>query len=449
MADIDAIRPAKTIEDATNSLAFGALQPGDPRWVDLSEGRGSDAAAPLQRLLQRTPPDCFVRAVFVSHRGAGKTTELFQLIAQLENARENPYACIYFEANTELDPNRFTTEDLLLVMARQIEAYLRESLNTTLPDEHLREIEDWFASRVVEKVIGKQFVGEVRTEAEAKGGVPFLARLFGRVAAILKTESEYREKIERELQKYPGALTEAVNAFLDAVRAKLAVDGRRLLILIDNMDRYNPAVIDPILTNNADRFAELHANFIFTPPISLIYIPQTQSLDNLYRVFELPTVRLRDKVQDADNYAALRSPGKELLEEVVAKRIDPDVFFPDRAVLERAVAASGGAVRELLRILHAATLEIDEPPITREAVEKVLSDIRRRFRDRANLNGWWDALVRIAETKQLPSDAREVCHQILYLRMAFQYNGEGWYDIHPLVSEIPEFRARLSSGATW
>ncbi|WP_437563578.1 hypothetical protein [Sorangium sp. So ce542] len=32
---------------------------------------------------------------------------------------------------------------------------------------------------------------------------------------------------------------------------------------------------------------------------------------------------------------------------------------------------------------------------------------------------------------------------VLFHRLAFKYNGEGWYDVHPLVAEIPEFQNAL------
>ena len=51
-------------------------------------------------------------------------------------------------------------------------------------------------------------------------------------------------------------------------------------------------------------------------------------------------------------------------------------------------------------------------------------------------------LVTIARDKQISDDPR--AFEVLFYYLAFKYNGEGWYDIHPLVAEIPEFkRARL------
>ena len=42
----------------------------------------------------------------------------------------------------------------------------------------------------------------------------------------------------------------------------------------------------------------------------------------------------------------------------------------------------------------------------------------------------------IRERKQIDED--DSCQDVLYHRLAFKYDGEGWYDIHPLVDEIEE-----------
>lgn len=55
------------------------------------------------------------------------------------------------------------------------------------------------------------------------------------------------------------------------------------------------------------------------------------------------------------------------------------------------------------------------------------------MRDRIDANGWWEVLGKIAATKRLDSSAEFL--EVVYQRLAFQYNGDVWYDVHPLVSE--------------
>jgi len=72
----------------------------------------------------------------------------------------------------------------------------------------------------------------------------------------------------------------------------------------------------------------------------------------------------------------------------------------------------------------------------------VLERRRQKLRDRIDVNGWLDTLVAIARSKRLTDDAK--CLDVLFQRLAFHYNGEVWYDVHPLVTEIPDFESRFS-----
>ncbi|WP_437311343.1 hypothetical protein [Sorangium sp. So ce388] len=117
--------------------------------------------------------------------------------------------------------------------------------------------------------------------------------------------------------------------------------------------------------------------------------------------------------------------------------MDLDAVIPEREARDRLIAASGGAVRELLDLVSQAAYMAHGAVITRADVERAVSSRRQRMRDLINANGWLDALVRLARDKQIFPD--KACMDVLFHRPAFKYNGDGWYDVHPLVAEIPEF----------
>ena len=77
--------------------------------------------------------------------------------------------------------------------------------------------------------------------------------------------------------------------------------------------------------------------------------------------------------------------------------------------------------------------------IERGAVERAIARECTQKRDLINMNGWMGTLRAIAKEKQLLHD--DQCIKVLHHRLAFKYNGAGWYDVHPLVAELPEFRA--------
>jgi hypothetical protein len=249
----------------------------------------------------------------------------------------------------------------------------------------------------------------------------------------MKYESEYRTEVKQLLRQYPGTLLDSVNAMLDAANAQL--EGRSVLVVIDNLDRYEPAVIDELLVVAADRIRSLRCDLILTPPVSLLLQPKSARLDDRYACFDLFTVRLRTPQQRYDEFDG---PGRNLLEQALAKRIHLDTMIPEKDARDRLIAASGGAIRELLELTSLAAEFTRGEVITEQDVERALAYRKQRMRDQINVNAWWPALREIHETKQVSADP--ACLNVLFYRFAFKYNGDGWYDIHPLIAELAEFR---------
>ena len=73
------------------------------------------------------------------------------------------------------------------------------------------------------------------------------------------------------------------------------------------------------------------------------------------------------------------------------------------------------------------------------AIDKAAGRLRIDMRDRINANGWASTLAQIMRDQQVNDGS--TCMDVLYQQLAFKYNGEGWYDVHPLVAEIPEVQA--------
>ncbi|XYI03019.1 hypothetical protein ACMHYB_25990 [Sorangium sp. So ce1128] len=422
------LAPAKTLRDLVRNCDPDVPLPNnDPRWQDFSLARGDQATAALEKELSWRPEGQFVHATFVSHRGAGKSTEILRLTQQLSNE----YEPVYIEATVEMDPFRIEAEDLLLNMALAVEERMRER-GTPLPEDLLKRVTGWFNEVVRTTRWAQNYNAEAAAGMELKAELPFVGSLFGSLKALFKQESEYRTEVKQVLRKYPGTLLQSVNELLDAARELLGQ--RDLLVIVDNLDRYEPEVIDRLLVQGADRMRELRTNLVLTPPISLLLQPKSAQLDTLYSCHVLYTVRLRRQNQD---YDVFDGPGRDLMERALSLRMDLDSVIPEREARDRLIAASGGAVRELLDLVSQAAYMAHGAVITRSDVERAVSSRRQRMRDLINANGWLDALVRLARDKQIFPD--KACMDVLFHRLAFKYNGDGWYDVHPLVAEIPEF----------
>jgi hypothetical protein len=405
------------------------LSPVDQRWQDLTLGRGDHSVQTALRRLTNKPQDRQLHLVFASHRGAGKTTEL----ARLASAVSSRYFPLYLDSSLEMDSNRIDAEDLLLVLARFVESWMREN-KTPLPSDLLEKVSSWFKDVIQTTSWGKDLSVDLASGLKVEAGLPLFAKLTASITSLFKHESKHREEVKGVLKKYPGTLLDSVNFLLDAANEILSRSGKELLIVIDSLDRYQPEVIDGLLVGRADTIRALRCNLILTPPISLIYRPHSDALDQMFPCEVMNTVRLRRPDQP---YTAFDGPGRDLLLEALANRIDLKALIPDSKAQDRLVTASGGAIRELLKLVTDASFSAVGNLISLADVEDAVKRRKQLLRDLINANGWWPVLARIAKDKQIFAD--EACLRVLYLRLVFKYNGEGWYDVHPLVAELPEF----------
>lgn len=429
------LNPVRTLAEATDALDFQTpLEGDDPRWEDLSPARGKNATQELLKRYGNKRPGTFVRSVLLSHRGAGKTTELKRLSRDLAQR----YRCLYIAANVEMDAMSIEMEDLLLALVQQIEEFMRERVKLPLTDTAVGPVLEFFAERIKTTSIGQTYLVETSGEVEGKAELPLFGGLMFKLKSLFKQESEYRTEIKQVLRKFPGALLDAVNRLLDEANRLLREQHRQeLLLVIDNLDRYEPGVADELLVKHGKRFQELRCNLIATPPIVLYYKPDSGRLEDHFEVFEMPSVLIRSR--DV-SYQTLEDPGRALLLKALGRRIDLPVLLPDEAARDVLVRASGGSVRELLEVAQKASLYANGTHITFEDAMRVARERRGRMRVQINVNeGWAEALAHIAEHKQPSTD--EASMKVLFHRLAFMYNGEGWYDVHPEVSGLPEVEA--------
>jgi hypothetical protein len=403
------------------------LSPGDPRWLDLSPARGDRAAQKLLRRFLNKPAGEPLHMLFASHRGAGKSTELMFL----QSALAERYHNLYFAANVQMDANQIEVEDLLLVLAQGIELHMRE-IGKPIPEDRLARVSRWFSQITSTTAWGKDYSTEVAGGVKANAGLSKFGEVFASVTALFKVESKHRDEVKNELKKFPGSLLDSVNLLLDAAIEQLA--GKELLLLIDNLDRYPPPVVDSLLVRNGDRIRQLHCNLILTPPIGLLYRPHSEQIDTYFPCEVMNTVRLRRADQP---YDAFDGPGRDLLLKALDLRVDLATLLPDPRARDRLVTASGGAIRELLSFVVDAALNADGDHLTLGDIEYAVQTKKQRLRDLINSHGWWPTLAAVARDKQIVND--KDCLDVLYHRLVLKYNGEGWYDVLPILTELPEF----------
>ena len=426
---------------------FKPLEPGDPAYVDCQAERGdADVVRDVGREILRS--DRFTCQLYAGHRGAGKSTELLRLKQTLE---ENGCFVVYFAAvgeDGDIDPQDVQYTDILLASAR----HLLEELSQADPTP----LVNWFRERG--KALWEIGQTEIRMDST---NVKVLASQFAELTATIRTVPSKRRQIRELVDIHTVTLVKALNEFIESGRRKLP-EGTRIVVIADNLDRIVPihrdesgrSNHDEIFLDRSDQLQGLECHLVYTVPISMVYSNRANDLKEVYGNPELlPMVMIQTPEGE------LHPPGFQKIREVLVRRICPFVpeaeleggVFEDAVALRLLCLASGGHVRELLLLMKEAMNRTSALPVTGRAVRRAISETRDTYR-RTVERDQWRILARVAQTHSIDND--EAHRDLLFRRCLMEYRYfddedelTPWYDTHPLIKAIPEFKAAVTEGA--
>lgn len=433
---IGPIQRATTVQDALWACELTPLPGGDKRWVDLKESRGADVQERFKRLLIKPASvrDTFSHITFAGHRGCGKSTELLQVSDTL---RQNRFFIVYSQTNEDLDITDITYADLLLAASKVLVEYVGKEFS--LDEKLLEHLTAWFAetTEIDTETVKKEI--ELQTSAEAGAQIPFLAKFLAKITALIKGTDEHRQEIRRKVLKSPDQLIFHVNQLLDECYRAIRASGQynELLLIFDNLDRYQPDTVHKVLIEQADNLKRLRCNVIYTVPISLMYEPKREPISDVFDTVVLPMSKIRQKEQSWDEVYA---EGINSLIEVIDRRVATEQVFASPALVKRFALQSGGSLRELMRLVREACLATEADKIDEVAVERAIVNVRGEF-VRPMQQGFLAELARIHQTKQTENSPTQ--RNILFYRYALEYNADLWVDVHPLLYDLPEFQQEL------
>ncbi len=132
--------PVTRLRDVSMAVQLQPLPSGDPRYVDLSDGRRTDELKMLGACLDDfdASQNRFAKIAFTGHRGCGKSTELLRLEQNLAGR----FTALHF----------FATEDEIIA------DYDYSELILDLVDELIRKFQEWklpLDHRLAEDVAGR------------------------------------------------------------------------------------------------------------------------------------------------------------------------------------------------------------------------------------------------------------------------------------------------------
>jgi len=210
---------------------------------------------------------------------------------------------------------------------------------------------------------------------------------------------------------------------------------------------------DRIFIDRSEQLKGLNCHVVYTVPISMVYSGRATDLRDNYGADPqaLPMVMVRKP--DGTVY----EPGLAAMKDVIRARFfeTADVnndwsleekIFESQAVLDNLCLMSGGHMRNLMLMMQEATKRTATLPIAKKAVLRAITEARSTYRNTV-YEKQWKLLAEVHQTKQVRNEL--AYRELLFNRCILEYRDvdeetgelQAWYDVHPVIRGIPEFRA--------
>lgn len=364
--------------------------------------------------------------LFSGFSGTGKSSELRGLKHNLE---ASGYVVLLADASDYLNLRRpLTISELLIVVAAAFGEAADDHASATLSQAgYLDRFLDFVKQDVELNNIGLP-AGIVDLKLGISTNQPFWMQARDRIAASI------------------GRLRDHAHGYVAEIANRLQMQtasARGVVFIFDSLEKIRsarPEDFGDVIESVAEVFVNQAELLRF--PCHMVYTipPYVRHLElgTLYtQVTEvLPAIRVHDR-QSTNAYA----PGVDALCEVVRRRIPvPRIFGVDETLLRRIAMESGGHVRLLLTFVRDALLRIKRSglPVSTLVVDRVL----QRHREDAERNLWSERLPLLRDILaygELPGMSRSQLPVLASLLDDFTVlcyrNGDGWYDVHPLVRD--------------
>ncbi len=412
----------------------------------INEVRGDDTVARLSLKLQQSYRALPFKAFVMGHPGVGKSTEITRLLQRVKDQ----HIGVRLSVATELNPFSFKVFVVLLLMlarlAEEADRIKAIPLEGILSGHLVKDIQQWFGSEQIKSSRTTTFAAGVEAGAGVKEGSPWAALLglFASAKAEMKYASDRKaETVEHRLQRLPD-LVALCNRLLDiCTETLLRKSGKEWVLVVEDLDKtgISPQQLQELFIQYGTVFQDLRVNMIFTIPVWLAYSPEANRLPFEWHM-----------MHDTPVYDQRHEPhtkGRTAIQAVLEARVSPSLFADDQ--MTRLIVASGGNLRDLFALVLDAGegASLRNPPaavIGPDDATAAINKLRRDYRMKlgqspydAEQIPYSDKLSRLlAVYADSPDNAipDPVLYSLLRGRAVQEFNGNGWFGVHPLVVDI-------------
>jgi hypothetical protein len=431
------------------------LEGTNQMYVSLDEARGMESFTCVDELYQGIllTTKSNTCQLFAGFPGTGKTTELYRLQERLSPTvapanptgssltNHLPTAVVFVDFDRYVDRyTPITIADVLRVIAHCLDRAATEAEGKD-PDEAIG-----YLTRFIDFVT-KTEIGISKGDLSDSGA---------KLIFEFRDSPNFRDQMEAALkgrfQLFAQDAHKSMEESIARLRKARGTLAQRVVVIADGLDKLTPRRADEteaieksvelLFTSNAN-LLRLPCHAVYTFPIWLRH--RRSDLGGLYdrEPIVLPMVKVMGKDE------TVHKEGIDRLVSLVRKRIPAleDIFGPNlQETLHPLILASGGYLRDLMRLVRNVLQGPMVFPTTKEKIERIVSRLAEDV-CRPVLGTDLDLLIEVALTHGVPREDVTKVNQFSrllaqWLVLAYR-NGEEWYDVHPLVKRDSRIKSRL------
>ncbi len=371
--------------------------------------------------------------LLLGHRGCGKSTELNDMKLRLE-AENRPVVIIQCEEQMAL-ANQPEYSDLLILMGDTLLNLARELGAPILPGTAKTIQTFWTPGERVSDVVSEADI-EINSGVEVASPslIASVLKLFAGLKDSLKynetIRTTYKEQLTRNYEDWRKVLRQLSDGIWRTV-------GKQPVLIFEGLDRMNQEEARNVFFEHTRNLTDVSFPVIYTFPIALYYEKSFPSIESFFHlVTVLPMLKL--ETMEGIPYPE----GAKKLQEIVQRRVDPEII--DNEALELMIQKTGGSLRDLFRVIRTASQRaMHRANRTGQANERITMDDAKRalvrlkgdITRRIDGENEFDFLVEIHNGNRTRIQNREMLLRMLQARIVMEYNGERWFNVHPLVAD--------------
>jgi len=192
-----------------------------------------------------------------------------------------------------------------------------------------------------------------------------------------------------------------------------------------------------LFVSHTGLLADLQTSLIYTVPLFLVHSPDRAQLKRYFEILTLPMIKTH--TPQGERFDA----GWQVLRQIVARRLDVEQLIEPEA-LNLAIEKTGGVLRDLLKVIQLAGLVTEFENASRISIkamryslDQLKTEYYQSVRGSGNVSSeaLYKKMKEIAQAPQGKVEPDETLQLLLYTQAVIEYNGRGWYDLHPLMRE--------------